>query len=143
MFEEVVRPFQTNTARREDGSYVLDAGHHLPAISPVCSTCKHHVYETPEPTCAAFPEGIPVRIWLGSTIMEHLTWAIIAFSLSLSFGRKSRTTLGPFSAEGPVVWLDPRIQIPVGEQHTSSVSRKPKPRLPENVQCLRTIPDSI
>lgn len=37
----------------------------IPVFSSVCSFCRHSNND-PERTCAAFPEGIPMEIWMGS-----------------------------------------------------------------------------
>ena len=36
----------------------------IPAFSPVCSRCVHYEWSTAR-RCAAFPDGIPLPIWLG------------------------------------------------------------------------------
>ena len=43
---------------------VIDKELEIPAYSAVCSYCTH-VIPGPERTCAAFPGGIPLEIWLG------------------------------------------------------------------------------
>jgi len=44
---------------------IIDEGHEtIPAFSPVCTDCLHWD-ESCEPKCAAFPDGIPLPIWLG------------------------------------------------------------------------------
>jgi hypothetical protein len=38
----------------------------IPVYSEVCTFCKHWDVEANEPrVCAAFPDGIPMLIWLG------------------------------------------------------------------------------
>ena len=46
-------------------AYVLaDTEANVPALSEVCAFCRHwHTRETR--TCDAFPDGIPLEIWLG------------------------------------------------------------------------------
>ncbi|HKG25151.1 MAG TPA: hypothetical protein VKB09_05840 [Thermomicrobiales bacterium] len=36
----------------------------IPMTSPVCDLCRHRILN-PHRTCAAFPNGIPLRIWRG------------------------------------------------------------------------------
>ena len=36
----------------------------IPVYSPVCTFCQHVRLE-PRRTCAAFPDGIPLEIWMG------------------------------------------------------------------------------
>jgi hypothetical protein len=46
-------------------AYVIDDTElHIPGFSPICSRCRHEILR-PHRTCAAFPDGIPMRIWLG------------------------------------------------------------------------------
>ena len=45
-------------------SFAADASHDIPGLSPVCTFCRHAV-DVPYRTCAAFPDGIPLEIWLG------------------------------------------------------------------------------
>jgi len=42
---------------------IIDRGHDVPVYSSVCSYCKHLVVGGR--TCQAFPEGIPMSIWMG------------------------------------------------------------------------------
>jgi hypothetical protein len=37
----------------------------VPLSSPVCTYCRHLKRDYKERTCAAFPDGIPMEIWLG------------------------------------------------------------------------------
>ena len=42
----------------------IDKGHDIPIFSPVCSYCRH-LSNKPDRKCKAFPDGIPMMIWLG------------------------------------------------------------------------------
>jgi hypothetical protein len=42
----------------------IDRDHGIPAFSEVCTFCRHWNPDQ-ERTCAAFPDGIPLEIWLG------------------------------------------------------------------------------
>lgn len=42
----------------------IDKGHDIPVYSEVCTFCKHIIVE-PGRKCKAFPDGIPLEIWLG------------------------------------------------------------------------------
>lgn len=48
-------------------SVTIDKGHDIPVFSKVCSYCRHLSIKRPpgERTCLAFPNGIPLHIWLG------------------------------------------------------------------------------
>jgi len=43
----------------------IDKEHNIPVYSPVCSFCKHLVISPKARVCRAFPDGIPLEIWLG------------------------------------------------------------------------------
>jgi len=44
----------------------LDKGHDIPVYSEVCTYCKHLQLSTEKKrVCDAFPDGIPLTIWLG------------------------------------------------------------------------------
>ncbi len=43
----------------------LDAELKAPFFSEVCSYCIHWNVSSVEPRCKAFPDGIPMAIWLG------------------------------------------------------------------------------
>ena len=46
-------------------AFVIDDSElHIPTFSSVCGRCRHKNARPPR-TCAAFPDGIPMRIWLG------------------------------------------------------------------------------
>jgi hypothetical protein len=57
----------------------LDRSISIPFYSPVCSICKHFKVdsmpptrgEKPKPSCAAFPDGLPLEVWLGKN--KHIT----------------------------------------------------------------------
>jgi hypothetical protein len=46
-------------------SVTIDRGHNIPVYSPVCTHCKHLIIKPGERICKAFPDGIPLEIWLG------------------------------------------------------------------------------
>lgn len=47
----------------------LDKDHDIPIFSKVCSYCKHFkVAGAGLRICSAFPEGIPMEIWLGKNL---------------------------------------------------------------------------
>lgn len=48
----------------EIGFVIDDSEIHIPGFSPICDGCRHRILH-PHRTCAAFPNGIPMRIWLG------------------------------------------------------------------------------
>jgi len=46
---------------------VIDRGHgEIPEFSPVCVYCKRLINDGKGRLCAAFPDGIPLPIWLGN-----------------------------------------------------------------------------
>ena len=45
-------------------SITIDQGQHLPLFSPVCTVCRH-LNSASRRRCDAFPEEIPLPIWLG------------------------------------------------------------------------------
>ena len=51
--------------KEPNGDYLLDdSDAWIPVYSPVCNFCRHH-HPDPSRTCEAFPEGIPLEIWMG------------------------------------------------------------------------------
>lgn len=49
-----------------DGDYVLDDSElTIPGASPVCSFCARRTFTDIPRSCEAFPDGIPLPIWLG------------------------------------------------------------------------------
>ena len=55
-----------------DGGMTIDAGHEIPVYSRVCSLCKHFTGKRGgERTCTAFPDAIPMRIWMGENHHTH------------------------------------------------------------------------
>ena len=42
----------------------IDKDLRIPVYSPICTFCKHLRLDA-ERTCAAFPQGIPIEIWVG------------------------------------------------------------------------------
>jgi hypothetical protein len=53
---------------KEIEAIVLDANSHLPRIGPVCAYCRHIQGFR---VCDAFPEEIPLAIWLGEHTHEQ------------------------------------------------------------------------
>jgi len=51
-------------AGRNGNSITIDRNHDIPVYSPVCSYCRH-LQPDPGRVCKAFPNGIPLEIWLG------------------------------------------------------------------------------
>jgi hypothetical protein len=51
---------------QDDMHVFLDADLAIPSASPVCSFCRHFRWEIEGETCAAFPDGIPLEIWVGA-----------------------------------------------------------------------------
>jgi hypothetical protein len=47
-----------------DEGIVIDRGHRIPVFSEVCTFCRHLV-SSRQRRCGAFPDGIPLPIWLG------------------------------------------------------------------------------
>lgn len=45
--------------------FTIDKGHDIPVYSEVCGYCKHLLADPQGRRCAAFPDGIPMEIWLG------------------------------------------------------------------------------
>lgn len=45
-------------------AFILDKDSHIPIFSEVCTYCRH-LDPSGERRCAAFPESIPLPIWLG------------------------------------------------------------------------------
>lgn len=43
----------------------IDTDHDIPPYSPVCSLCRHLRNKGADRTCDAFPDGIPIDIWMG------------------------------------------------------------------------------
>lgn len=43
----------------------MDEGHEIPLISVVCWKCKHLDVTKERKGCPAFPNGIPLEIWMG------------------------------------------------------------------------------
>jgi hypothetical protein len=48
----------------QEGDWILDDSEPIPHHSPSCTLCAHWHY-TRHRTCDAFPDGIPMVIWLG------------------------------------------------------------------------------
>jgi hypothetical protein len=47
-----------------DEGIVIDRGHRIPVYSRVCTFCQHLISGR-QRRCDAFPDGIPLPIWLG------------------------------------------------------------------------------
>ena len=45
-------------------AFVIDRDHEIPSFSEVCTFCKHWDRRAPR-ACAAFPDSIPLEIWMG------------------------------------------------------------------------------
>ena len=50
--------------RRGDKVVLDDSRISIPVFSPICTFCRHHKIGS-DRQCAAFPNGIPMEIWLG------------------------------------------------------------------------------
>jgi hypothetical protein len=47
-------------------SFTIDRGHEtLPVFSEICTSCRHLRDNGSDRRCDAFPDGIPLQIWLG------------------------------------------------------------------------------
>lgn len=50
-----------------DGGFILDDSEFsAPIFSPVCTLCAWMI-DLGEKTCRAYPEGVPIDIWVGDT----------------------------------------------------------------------------
>jgi len=48
------------------GTFILDDSElDIPALSSICGRCLHYPLGTGERVCKAFPDGIPMAIWMG------------------------------------------------------------------------------
>lgn len=45
----------------------IDKDHEIPAFSEVCTFCRHWKPDAKR-ACKAFPEGIPLTIWMGENL---------------------------------------------------------------------------
>ena len=45
----------------------IDKDHEIPAFSEVCTFCRHWKPDVKR-ACKAFPEGIPLTIWMGENL---------------------------------------------------------------------------
>lgn len=50
--------------------FIIDKELTKPRYSPICMLCKWLSRDTEEPSCKAFPDGIPDEIWIGQN--DHL-----------------------------------------------------------------------
>ncbi len=48
----------------EGDLFIIDRELQIPRFSEICTMCRH-LRETRDRTCNAFPDGIPMPIWMG------------------------------------------------------------------------------